>query len=194
VPGDPSWHVHHRDSNPTNCAFSNPRWVTSAQNKELSRRRCRWTPHPHARNHVKLTEAQVLEIRRQGAVGHSGTALGHLAVAYGFRGIRSGRSFSAGTGSTWQESPLCVYLVAGQRPSRDSRAESAPVRPRRRSFPTRTPDCSALGTEFSCSRLSKALKPSCEIGWRFLKTATIGRSPDSSRVNRCRHPGQIETI
>jgi hypothetical protein len=34
-------------------------------------------------NHVKLAAAQVLEIRRQGAIDHSGAALQRLAAAFG---------------------------------------------------------------------------------------------------------------
>jgi len=38
---------------------------------------------PRGRNNVKLTEAQVLEIRRQGAIDHSGAELRRLADLYG---------------------------------------------------------------------------------------------------------------
>jgi len=46
----------------------------------------RWitdTRRPRGQNHAKLTEAQVLEIRRRGAADHSGAELRRRADAYG---------------------------------------------------------------------------------------------------------------
>lgn len=102
IPGNPRLHVDHIDGDRANCRASNLRWCTPKENNRYSREAGRWRHPAHGRNNRKVTEAQVIEIRKRAAVDHSGVALKRLARAFDVRPITV---HSIVFGRTWKHLP-----------------------------------------------------------------------------------------
>jgi NUMOD4 motif/HNH endonuclease len=89
VPGDRRLGTDHRDGNRQNNISSNLRWATAKENNDASREAGRWSASRHVRR--KVTEEQVVEIRRLAAIDRSPAAIAALANRFGMKpdGVRS---------------------------------------------------------------------------------------------------------